>query len=112
MLGPMLSICNGISAFGPVIGGALALGTSSVTWVFASLLIIAVACLIIAGCALPETARRIVGNGSKTPTGVHRTWWSLAQECIIRPRLIYNINISHDEKTPISRGTKRTGLFL
>lgn len=77
MLGPMLSICNGVSAVGPVIGGAVALGTSGVTWVFASLLIIAAACFLVAGFALPETARCIVGNGSKPPTGLHRTWGRL-----------------------------------
>jgi MFS family permease len=82
MLGPMLSICNGISAVGPVIGGAVALGTSGVNWVFASLLIISLVCLLVAGCALPETARCIVGNGSISPKGVYRTWWSLFQRRI------------------------------
>ncbi|KAI1329083.1 major facilitator superfamily domain-containing protein [Xylariaceae sp. FL0255] len=77
MLGPMLSICNGISAVGPVIGGAVALGTSGVTWVFAALLIISAACLIVAGFAMPETARHIVGNGSIPVVGLYRTWWSV-----------------------------------
>ncbi|KAI0406218.1 major facilitator superfamily domain-containing protein [Xylaria palmicola] len=79
MLGAMLSICNGISAVGPVIGGAVALGTSGVTWVFASLLVIAASCFVVAGCVMPETARRIVGNGSKPPAGIHRTWWDLVR---------------------------------
>ncbi|TGJ86287.1 hypothetical protein E0Z10_g2477 [Xylaria hypoxylon] len=99
MLGPMLSICNGISAIGPVIGGAVALGTNGVTWVFASLLVIAVVCLVVAGCVLPETARSIVGNGSKPPTGVHRTWWSL-----IRRGALYRYGTSDVE---ISRGAER-----
>lgn len=77
MLGPMLSSCNGISAIGPVIGGAVALGTSAVTWVFAALLIIASACIVVAGFVLPKTARSIVGDGSKPASGIYRTWWSL-----------------------------------
>jgi MFS family permease len=79
MLGPMLSTCNAISAVGPVIGGAVALGTGGVTWVFLAMLVIAVTCLLLAGFTLPETARCIVGNGSKPATGIWRTWWSLFQ---------------------------------
>ncbi|KAI0202639.1 major facilitator superfamily domain-containing protein [Astrocystis sublimbata] len=77
MLGPMLAICNGISAVGPVVGGAVALGTSAVTGVFAALLGVALLCLGTAGFALPETARCVVGNGSRGAKGVHRTWWDL-----------------------------------
>lgn len=76
MLGPMLSTCNAISAVGPVIGGAVALGTRGHTWVFLALLIIAVICLLLAGFTLPETARNVVGNGTKPAHGVWRTWWS------------------------------------
>ncbi|KAJ3578213.1 hypothetical protein NPX13_g2353 [Xylaria arbuscula] len=79
MLGPMLAICNGISAIGPVIGGAVAQGTNAVTWVFAALLVIASSCFVVAGCLLPETERGIVGNGSKPASGIHRTWWSLVR---------------------------------
>ncbi|KAH8911218.1 MFS general substrate transporter [Coniochaeta sp. PMI_546] len=77
MLGPLLATCNGISAVGPVIGGAVALSTSGVTWVFFALFIVAVACFVLIGFTLPETARNVVGNGSKLPTGMQRTWWSL-----------------------------------
>lgn len=77
MLGPMLSTCNAISAVGPVIGGAIAMGTSSVDFVFLALLVISVFCFLVAGFTLPETARCIVGNGSKAAIGIWRTWWSL-----------------------------------
>ncbi|KAI0143679.1 major facilitator superfamily domain-containing protein [Xylariaceae sp. FL1272] len=77
MLGPMLAICNGISAFGPVIGGAIVLGSSGVKWVFAALLIISVACLLVTGIAMPETARCITGNGSEPAVGIYRTWWAV-----------------------------------
>ncbi|XDG07499.1 hypothetical protein ABKA04_007114 [Annulohypoxylon sp. FPYF3050] len=79
MLGPMLSTCNGISAVGPVIGGAVALGTSGVQWVFWALLIISALCFLVAGFTLPETARCVVSNGSKPAKGVWRTWWALIQ---------------------------------
>ncbi|UKZ83336.1 hypothetical protein TrVFT333_011144 [Trichoderma virens FT-333] len=52
MLGPMLSTCNGISAIGLVIGGAVAHGTKG-------------------------TARTVVGNGSVPAVGIWRTWWSV-----------------------------------
>ena len=77
MLGPMLSTCNAISAVGPVAGGALALRTEGFTWIFLGLLVIAVFCLLLVGFTLPETARNIVGNGTKSPYGVWRTWASL-----------------------------------
>ncbi|KAH9905903.1 major facilitator superfamily domain-containing protein [Xylariomycetidae sp. FL2044] len=76
MLGPMMSICNGISATGPVIGGAIALVPGGYTWVFLTLLLISVACLLVSGFTLPETSRVVVGNGEIPPTGVWRTWWS------------------------------------
>ncbi len=53
------------------------MSTSGVTWVFVALLIIAVACFVLIGFTVPETARNVVGNGSKLPTGMQRTWWSL-----------------------------------
>lgn len=76
MLGPMLATCNAISAVGPVIGGAVALSTTGYTWVFLALLIISVICLLLAGFTLPETARNVVGNGTKPTRGVWKTWWS------------------------------------
>lgn len=79
MLGPMLSTCNAISAVGPVIGGAVAMSTSSVRWIFLTLLIISLICLILGGFTLPETLRTMVGNGQIPATGVWRTWWSILQ---------------------------------
>jgi MFS family permease len=73
MLGPMLSFCNGISALGPVIGGVVAQSTGAYTWVFLALLAVAIICLVLVGFTLPETARSIVGNGSKPAHGLWRT---------------------------------------
>ncbi|KAJ0109110.1 hypothetical protein J7T55_002302 [Diaporthe amygdali] len=74
MLGPMLSFCNGISAVGPVIGGAVAQSTGAYVWVFLALLAVAVVCFLLTGFTLPETARAIVGNGSRPAHGLSKMW--------------------------------------
>ncbi len=76
MLGPLLSTCNGLSAVGLVVGGALALATAGAEWVFVALLVVAVVALVLVGFTLPETGRRVVGNGDWAVAGVWRTWWS------------------------------------
>lgn len=74
MLGPMLSFCNGISAIGPVVGGAVAQTTGAHVWVFLALLAVAVVCFLLTGFTLPETARAIVGDGSGPAHGLSRVW--------------------------------------
>lgn len=74
MLGPMLSFCNGISAIGPVVGGAVAQTTGAHVWVFLALLAVAVVCFLLTGFTLPETARIIVGDGSGPAHGLSRVW--------------------------------------
>lgn len=74
MLGPMLSFCNAIYALGPVIGGLVAQSTGAYTWVSLALLAVALICLLLAGATLPETARNIVGNGSRPAQGIWRNW--------------------------------------
>lgn len=80
MLGPMLATCNAISAVGPVIGGAVALGSGGHMWVFLALLIIAVLLLVATGFTLPETARNVVGNGTKPAHAVWRPWLSFLRQ--------------------------------
>ncbi|OPB46583.1 hypothetical protein A0O28_0067050 [Trichoderma guizhouense] len=94
MLGPMLSTCNGISAVGPVIGGAVALSTGGVKWVFFALFVVAALCVVLVGFTLPETARTIVGNGSVPAVGIWRTWWSVLRKK--RPQR----EDGHDESHP------------
>lgn len=94
MLGPMLSTCNDISAVGPVIGGAVALSTGSVKWVFFALFIVASLCVVLVGFTLPETARTVVGNGSVPAVGIWRTWWSVLRKK--RPQR----EDGHDESHP------------
>ncbi|KAL2022187.1 hypothetical protein VTK56DRAFT_6016 [Thermocarpiscus australiensis] len=104
MLGPLLSTCNGLSAFGPVVGGAVALTTAGVEWVFLALLLVAVVSLLVAGFTLPETGRGIVGNGEKTARGLWRTWWSLVQGLLPNRQ-----TLSSPEKSQSSSSGSRSG---
>lgn len=81
MLGPMLSFCNGISAVGPVIGGAVAQSTGAYTWVFLALLVVALLSFLLVGFTMPETARNKVGNGALSDRGLSRTWYSILRSC-------------------------------
>ncbi|KAI3391819.1 hypothetical protein diail_6781 [Diaporthe ilicicola] len=74
MLGPMLSTCNAISALGPVIGGAVAQTTGAYKWVFLALLFLSLACFLLVGLTVPETARSVVGNGSIPAPMLLRPW--------------------------------------
>lgn len=85
MLGPMLSTCNALSAFGPVVGGAVALSTDDYTWVFLCLLVVALLCFLSVGFTVPETARNVVGNGAEPVRGIWRTWWSFFRELKDKP---------------------------
>jgi len=77
VLGPMLSFCNGLSAVGPVVAGAVASSTGGYAWMFLTLLMVSVVALGLVGFTMPETGREVVGNGSEPVRGVWRTWWSL-----------------------------------
>jgi MFS family permease len=86
MLGPLLSTCNALSAVGPVVGGAVALATAGVEWVFIALLMVAVVSLLLAGFTLPDTGRKVVGNGAGGARGVWRTWWSWGRGLLLKRR--------------------------
>lgn len=79
MLGPMLSTCNAISALGPIIGGAVAQTTGAYKWVFLALLFLSLACFLLVGLTVPETARSVVGNGSIPPPALLRPWCCCAR---------------------------------
>lgn len=65
-LGTVLACANLGTAVGPVIGGAIASGSSraSLWWAFWVMLIFSAGMLLALALLLPETARNIVGNGS------------------------------------------------
>ena len=72
-VGPMAAGVMVAPALGPVIGGILAkfLGWRSVFWF---LVIISGGYLVVFTITMPETARRIVGNGSVPP----KEWWRMS----------------------------------
>ena len=77
ILGPTQGAANLAVCLGPVIGGWVALGSGDFEWVFWALVIFGGTVLCIVAIALPETARNVVGNGSKEATGWDRTLWNI-----------------------------------
>ena len=74
-VGAVLCGPNVAPSLGPVIGGALA-DQVGWRWIFWFLTIISGSCLATLVFALPETGRRVVGNGSIPASGVYRSLWS------------------------------------
>lgn len=111
MLGPMLSFCNGISAVGPIIGGAVAQKTGAYKWVFLSLCIVGVVCLVLVGFTLPETARAVVGDGSGESPILSRLWWT--EDIVTKYGTSGNQdNRGHHEKHKITKAQWKPAMLL
>lgn len=81
-IGPMAAGVMVAPAVGPVIGGLLArfLGWRSVFWF---LVVISGGYLVVFVVTMPETGRRIVGNGSVLP----REWWRVSVVQYVKERV-------------------------
>ncbi|OJJ40628.1 hypothetical protein ASPWEDRAFT_34061, partial [Aspergillus wentii DTO 134E9] len=112
-IGPMAAGVMVAPAVGPVIGGILAkfLGWRSVFWF---LVIISGGYLVVYIIAMPETARKIVGNGSVPP----REWWRMsAFQWFIERRWIKKMSPEerkdHEERQAIlEKEHQKTKLFF
>lgn len=82
MLGPVMSATNVGACIGPVIGGWVAVGSGGYQWVFWCLVVFGAFLVGAIGLGLPETSRKVVGNGSIKAIGWERTWWCVAQGCL------------------------------
>jgi MFS family permease len=76
MLGPIGAIGNFGVCIGPIVGGTIAFGSGNVLWVFWALVIFGGGMTLSIGLVFFETGRNIVGNGSKPPEGIYKTWWA------------------------------------
>ena len=79
MLGPVSMALNLGACLGPVFGGLVAYKSGSYAWVFRALVIVGGILWLGIGFLLPETARKVVGNGSgrRNQSLWEQDWWSV-----------------------------------
>lgn len=80
VLGPTQGAANLAVCIGPVLGGWIALASGGFQWVFWALTIFGISVWLVVGAALPETARNVVGNGSRERRGWERPWWEVIKK--------------------------------
>lgn len=98
MLGPLMIATNLGVCIGPVVGGLLGALPNGSQLVFIFLLAFGVITFLAIAFFFPETARNIVGNGSITPSGWRRTWWSLLKEWVVKIRHLSSDKQVEDDK--------------
>ena len=81
MLGPMSMALNLGACVGPIVGGWVAYTSGSYEWVFWVLVIVGAILLLGIGALLPETARSVVGNGSRKEeqSKWEESWYNLCK---------------------------------
>lgn len=84
MVGPISMLLNLGACIGPVVGGLVAFTSGSYEWVFWTLVVVGGILLTGVGAFLPETARKVVGNGNARTQQKwwEKSWWSLGKEWI------------------------------
>ncbi|KAH6865488.1 major facilitator superfamily domain-containing protein [Alternaria rosae] len=84
MLGPISMAMNLGTCIGPVVGGVVAYTSGNINLVFWALFVVGGVLLVGVGTLLPETARNMVGNGSKK-SGYK--WWQYSWVGLLRKRI-------------------------
>ncbi|KAL9614135.1 MAG: hypothetical protein Q9167_001345 [Letrouitia subvulpina] len=100
MLGPVSMALNLGACVGPVVGGWVAYTSGSYEWVFWVLVIIGAVLLLSVGALLPETARTVVGDGSrrKRQSGWEESWYNICKHWLRRHK--ENSSNGENEKQP------------
>ena len=94
---------NVAPSLGPVLGGVLA-QKAGWAWIFGFLAIAGAISLVLIAFILPETARNIVGNGSRPPMGLNKSILMLWQE-----KKKKKDALSSEQQTGASEHVPRTG---
>ncbi|KAL8684001.1 MAG: hypothetical protein Q9186_000031 [Xanthomendoza sp. 1 TL-2023] len=112
MVGPISIALNLGTCIGPIIGGLVAYKSVNYAWIFWFLLLVGVALLATVAGFLPETARNVVGNGSREPSrwwertwmaplrsGIVTIWYAFLNIWTARPRSSHLTEKGGDSKT-------------
>lgn len=86
MLGPVSMALNLGACVGPVVGGWIAYSSGSYERVFWVLVIVGAVLLLSVGALQPETARSVVGNGSRRnrQSGWEESWYNMCKHWLGR----------------------------
>ena len=108
MLGPTQGAANVAVCLGPIIGGFVAQRDQSVTWVFWALFFFGGFVWILITIALPETARNVVGNGSKPTSSWNSTCWDMFRRYLRSAAASKDDNINTKGNDLALKGNPRT----
>jgi multidrug resistance protein len=100
MLGPVSMALNLGACIGPIVGGTIAYTSGSYEWVFWILVIVGALLWLSIATFLPETARSLVGNGSRDRREWwQESWWSLTRRWLREDSRSKMANATRAEKT-------------
>jgi MFS family permease len=103
MLGPINIALNLGTCIGPLVGGAVAYTSGTYHWVFWALVLVGAVLVLGIGLFLPETARRLVGNGDDPSL---YKWWHLSGYRLIRRSLARTTSPTSEEAGPCTTNRK------
>ncbi|KAI0020973.1 MFS general substrate transporter [Xylariomycetidae sp. FL0641] len=104
-----LAVSNLGPCIGPVLGGGAITASGNAIWCFWTLLIFGISVLIVVGVCLPETLRKIVGNGSVPARGIWRTWWAAGKDSVRKGGPKAAGSSRADEETPSAQVANTSG---